>query len=87
MYVVFYDPDNKQSRDMEEKIKGMASNQYDLFKTSVVNCRDDEEICEEFEVYKAPKILLFSPNLGDDPLTYKGAIEEKAMAQAAYKLI
>lgn len=41
MYVVFYDPDNKQSKEMEEKIANMASNQYDIFKTAVVNCRDD----------------------------------------------
>ncbi len=54
---------------------------------AVVNCRDDEEICEEFEVFKAPKVLLFSPNTHEEPIAYKGKIEEKAMSTAAYKLI
>ena len=47
---------------MQELIKTLAEKTYGIFKVGAINCKSDEEICDEFSVHSTPKIFFFSVN-------------------------
>lgn len=51
-------------------------------KVAAINCRDEEELCEEFSVYDVPQILIFTENFKDDGERYKGKMDWNGIANA-----
>ena len=56
---------------------------YGIVKVGGIDCREDEELCEEFSVYSVPKLLVFSENYGDEGDEFKGKMEWKSISNFA----
>lgn len=67
-FVLFFKSNDKE---MLELFKTLSDKTYGIFKVGAVNCKTEEEICEEYSVRDTPKILYFPEN-SDDYETYNG---------------
>jgi hypothetical protein len=56
---------------------------YGIIKVGAIDCREEEELCEEFTVYTVPSIMVFTENYSDDGEQYKGKMEWKAISSFA----
>jgi len=65
----------------------MAEKLYGIISVGAVDCKEDEEICEEYSVYdnKGRVVKIFTENTHDDGMEYKGKMEWKAIAGAAQR--
>jgi thioredoxin-like negative regulator of GroEL/DnaJ-domain-containing protein 1 len=70
-FVLFYKSTDREVETLTELIKTLAEKSYGIFKIAAVNCKSDEEICEEFNVSKTPLIIYF-PESSDDHEVYRG---------------
>ena len=61
----------------------MAEKMYGIIKVGAVNCKDDEELCEEFAVYSVPTLLVFSESYSDDGEHYNGKMDWKSISTFA----
>lgn len=68
----FYKPSDKKSRDMKDEWINLANKLYGIIKIAAVNCEDEEELCEEYEVKQIPTILYFPDNTALKHEVYKG---------------
>ncbi len=64
-YVLFYKSKDRELKNLIELWKTLAEKVYGIFKIAAVNCKKDEEICEEFDVNQTPLIIYFSE--GSEP--------------------
>ena len=71
-FILFFKSDNKDFKQMQELIKTLAEKTYGIFKVGAINCKSDEEICDEFSVRSTPKILYFPENSNKEEEEYKG---------------
>jgi hypothetical protein len=46
---------------------------FGIITVGAIDCRDEEELCEEFTVYDNPTIKIFTEDANDDGDLYKGA--------------
>lgn len=61
---------------------------YGVISVGAVDCKEDEEVCEEFSVYDGGKgltIKIFTENVNDDGTVYSGKKDWKSIAGAATK--
>lgn len=61
---------------------------YGIIGVGAVDCKEDEELCEEFSVYDSGsgnQIKVFTENTNDDGTQYKGKMEWKNIAGFASK--
>jgi thioredoxin-like negative regulator of GroEL len=72
---------------MNNKIKEISSQCYGIFNFGAVNCKDDEEICEEYSVYSTPKIVYFPESANEVEEEYKGNIDFQAIFKYGAKLM
>lgn len=70
-FVLFYKSTDKELDSLTELIKNLAEKSYGIFKVAAVNCRTDEEICEEFDVSKTP-IIVYFPESSEEYEVYRG---------------
>ncbi len=70
-FVFFFKSNDKDFETLSGLIKSLAEKAYGIFKVAAVNCRSDEEICEEFSVRSTPLIVYF-PESSDDHEVYRG---------------
>ena len=85
-FVYFFKSNNQGFNEMKQKIIDISSQSYGIFNFGAVNCKDDEEICEDYSVYSTPKILYF-PDSGKDEEEYKGPIEFQSIFKYGAKLM
>lgn len=45
---------------------------FGIIKVGAIDCRDEEELCEEFAVYDNPVIKVFTEDANDDGDTFRG---------------
>ena len=69
-FVFYYKKD--EDKQFIELAKNLAENSYGIFKVAAVNCKWDEEICEEFSVRDTPLIMYFPENIGKEEEIYRG---------------
>lgn len=50
---------------------------FGIIKVGAIDCRDEEELCEEFSVYSTPTIKIFTENANDDGDIFNGKMEWK----------
>ena len=77
-FVYFY---KQGDQDYDRYVKTMiefADKTEGLFNAGAVNCINDEEICDEFDVAQTPTIVYFSENLNEHN-RYKGKIEYNSL--------
>lgn len=70
-FVLFYKGNDKNLKDMIELWKTLAEKVYGIFKVAAINCKKDEEICEEFDVRSTPLIVYFPENSQSEEV-YRG---------------
>jgi len=58
---------------------------FGIIKVGAIDCRDEEELCEEFSVFEHPVIKIFTENANDDGDKFKGKKEWKSISNAAAK--
>ena len=74
-FVYFFKSVDPNFENTNNKIKDIANQCYGIFNFGAVNCKDDEEICEEYSVYSTPKLLYFPESANDSEEEYKGNLE------------
>ena len=85
-FVYFFKSKDDLFKETNKKIQDIASQSYGIFNFGAVNCKDDEEICEEYSVYSTPKIIYF-PDSGNDEEEYKGRIDFQSIFKYGSKLM
>ena len=83
-FVYFY---KQGDQNFEEYVKAMTEfgeKTHGLFNAGEVNCIEDEEICEEFEVQHTPSIVFFAENEKDFN-KYTGKIDYNSLFSYATK--
>ena len=68
-FILFFKSNDKEFKTYSDLIKTFAEKTYGIFTSAAVNCKSDEEICEEFSVRDTPKILYF-PDDGKEEIVY-----------------
>ena len=81
-FILFFNSRDREFQFYSDLIKSFSKNTKEIFTTGVVNCKSDEEICDEFSVKNTPKILYF-PDDGSEPQTYNGEKTWKDMFKFA----
>lgn len=64
-----------------------AEKLYGMVKVGAIDCRVEEELCEEFQVFDIPQIKIFSADFSDDGDKYTGKQETNSIAAQAGKKI
>ena len=85
-FVYFFKSKEEGFQDRKQKIIDIASQTYGIFNFGAVNCKEDEEICEDYSVYSTPKIIYF-PDSGNDEEEYKGKIDFQSIFKYGAKLM
>jgi DnaJ family protein C protein 16 len=70
-FVYFYSTRDRDFKEVSEMWKQLAEKSYGIFKIAVVNCKANEEICEEFDVKKTPLVMYFPEGSGSEEV-YRG---------------
>ena len=83
--IFFYDVSKKESQDLKEEYKILAEKMFGIVGVGAIDCRDEEELCEEFTVYDNPVIKIFTEDGNDDGEVFKGAKTWKGISAAATK--
>lgn len=64
----------------------MAEKMFGIIKVGAIDCKEDEELCEEFAVYDAasePVVKIFTEDANDDGSEFKGKKTWKTISTAA----
>ena len=86
-FVYFFKSKDEGFENMNNKIKEISSQCYGIFNFGAVNCKDDEEICEEYSVYSTPKLLYFPESANESEEEYKGSIDFQSIFKYGAKLM
>lgn len=71
-FVLFFKSNDKNFKEMLEIIKTLAEKTYGIFKVGAINCKSEEEICDEFSVRTTSKIYYFPEDSNKEEEEYKG---------------
>ena len=85
-FVYFFKSKDEDFKETKQKIIDIAAQTYGIFNFGAVNCKDDEEICEDYQVYSTPKLIYF-PDSGNDEEEYKGKIDFQSIFKYGSKLM
>ena len=86
-FVYFFKSKDDGFENMNNKIKEISGQCYGIFNFGAVNCKDDEEICEEYSVYSTPKIVYFPESANEVEEEYKGNIDFQSIFKYGAKLM
>ena len=86
-FVYFFKSNNENFENMKNNIKEIANQCYGIFNFGAVNCKDDEEICEEYSVYSTPKLLFFPESANESEEEYKGNLDFQSIFKYGAKLM
>lgn len=70
-FILFYRSSDSGFKELIDMWKELAEKVYGIFKIAAINCKADEEICEEFDINRTPMIIYF-PESSDKEEVYKG---------------
>lgn len=78
--MLFYKSNEEESKKLKDEYRTLAEKMYGIIKVGAIDCREDEELCEEFGIYSMPTLVIFTENYNDDGEHYKGKMEWKPIA-------
>lgn len=81
--VEFYSLKSKACEELKEEWIEMANKLYGIIKVAAVNCDEEEELCEEYNVKSYPTIIYYPDNTAKDHEVYTGLKTYKAMSDFA----
>lgn len=70
-FVLFFKANDREFESLREMWKLLAEKSYGIFKIASVNCKFDEEICEEFNIRSTPLVVYF-PESSENEEVYRG---------------
>lgn len=70
--IKFYHPGCSHCKQMKDEWLKLADKLYGIIKVAAVNCADEEELCEEYNISSYPTILVFPDNTAKKFEIYKG---------------
>lgn len=79
----FYKSSDGKIKEHSEEIKTLAEKMHGIIKVGVVDCEEDEEICDEFSIKKTPRIKIYAEKINDPGVNFKGKLEWKAISSQA----
>ena len=53
--VLFYEGGSKKAEEFKEEFVKIAEKMYSIMSVGAIDCKEDEELCEEFSVYDGGK--------------------------------
>ena len=56
---------------------------FGIIKVGAIDCHEEEELCEEFQVFETPQVKIFTENAADDGVKHTGKIQWKSISSAA----
>lgn len=83
--ILFYDVSKQDSQDLKDEYKTLAEKMFGIITVGAIDCRDEEELCEEFAVYEYPVIKIFTEDANDDGEKFNGPKTWKSISTAAAK--
>lgn len=81
--ILFYDVSKEESRALKNEYKELSEKMFGIISVGAIDCREEEELCEEFGVYDTPTIKIFTEKAEDDGEVFRGKKEWKAISNAA----
>ena len=83
--LLFFAPDNDgidnfkpEYAELQDKLQGIIS-------VAAVDCKAEEEVCEEFRVEQYPTLMIYTDNYGEQGWRYTGKLKQGPIANAASK--
>jgi thioredoxin-like negative regulator of GroEL len=76
----FHDAKLSECKNFKDEFIATAEKLYGMVKVGAIDCREEEELCEEFQVFDIPQIKIFSADFSDDGDKYTGKQETNAIA-------
>ena len=86
--MLFYEGGSQKAQDFKDEFTTIAEKMYGIMSVGAIDCKEDEELCEEFSVFDSGSgntIKVFTENTNDDGTQYKGKMEWKNIASFASK--
>ncbi|EGR30193.1 hypothetical protein IMG5_138460 [Ichthyophthirius multifiliis] len=75
--ILFYKSNQKQSVELQDSYKELASKFYGILKIASIDCIEEDTLCEdEFQVFESPKIKVFAANIRSEGHDYKGNMKD-----------
>mmetsp|Transcript_19316 Transcript_19316/g.16542 ORF Transcript_19316/g.16542 Transcript_19316/m.16542 type:complete len:85 (-) Transcript_19316:346-600(-) len=74
--ILFWKSNQKNVLEYKDVYREVAEKLYGIIRVAAINCHEDYEdaLCEDFEVYDTPKILVFPANSRLDPIPFGGKV-------------
>jgi thiol-disulfide isomerase/thioredoxin len=63
--VLFYKGDERHAQTLAPVYKDLAKKYYGIFEIAAINCAEEEEICQEFEVLETPALMGYKSDSND----------------------
>jgi len=70
--ILFYDVSKKESTDLKDDYVTLCEKMYGIIGVGAIDCRSEEELCEEYSVYDTPVIKTFTEIEDDDGEIFRG---------------
>ena len=84
-FVYFYNPTDTNYKKYVNTMIEFANKSDGLFNVGAVNCYNDEEICDEFDVKQTPTVLFYPESSEKEHETYSGKLEYNSIFNFAVK--
>jgi hypothetical protein len=68
---------------LKDEYNTLASKMFGIIKVGAIDCHEEEELCEEFQVFETPQVKIFTENAADDGVKHTGKLEWKSISSAA----
>jgi len=81
--IFFYKSDHPKTEKVVEEFKILAEKLHGIIGIGAIDCEEDEEICEELAVSKAPKVKIYTEKSSDKGEFFKGKFEWKPISSKA----
>ena len=81
--VFFFNNKDKKTEKIAEEIKILSDKMHGILGVGVVDCEEDEEICDELAISKTPRIKIYTEKYTDKGEFYKGKYNWKAVSSKA----
>lgn len=67
--VLFYEGGSQKAQEFKDEFTKIAEKMYGIMSVGAIDCKEDEELCEEFSVYDSGagnQVKVFTENTNDD---------------------
>jgi DnaJ family protein C protein 16 len=74
IWVVYFFQPGSEAEAFKEEYVSLCDKLYGIIKVAAIDCKAEEELCEEFAVYDYPTIMIYEENLADEGERFRGSM-------------